>query len=169
MSLACFGNIWFHKKPFAAKWNAAERKVNLWKFKCLRLRSSDSLDYAIWYWLHRLKKKQESLWKCECQDHGERPNTQTKDLFVQSISFMSVFQIIHHLNCQKASVQNTRRDKPQLGAKYSCKTGLFHRFQPGNKISKIFGMAPIFAWNRAWRSSMCFPCQMLKLYQVSLN
>lgn len=35
------------------------------------------------------------------------------------------------------SVQNIRQDKAQLGAKYSCKTGLFHRFQPDNKISKI--------------------------------
>lgn len=95
-----------------------------------------------------LEKKKESLWKCKCQDHGQRPNTQTKDLFVQG-RFRSVFQIIHDLNCQKwqtvaarLSVQNVRQDKPQLGAKYSCKTGLFHRFQPGNKISKIWAGAP---------------------------
>lgn len=42
----------------------------------------------------------------------------------------------------RLSVQNIRQDKPQLGAKYSCKTGLFHRFQPGNKISKIWAGAP---------------------------
>lgn len=42
----------------------------------------------------------------------------------------------------QASVQNIRQDKPQLCAKYSCKTGLFHRFQPGNKISKIWAGAP---------------------------
>lgn len=40
------------------------------------------------------------------------------------------------------SVQNIRQDKPQFCAKYSCKTGLFHRFQPGNKISKIWADAP---------------------------
>lgn len=44
---------------------------------------------------HTTWKKKELLWKSKCQDHGQRPNMQTKGLFVQGPGFMSVFQIIH--------------------------------------------------------------------------
>lgn len=60
----------------------------------------------------------------------------------------------------RLSVQNIRQHKPQPGAKYSYRTGLFHRLQPSNKISNILGRDPIFGWNQAWRSPMCFSRQM---------
>ena len=91
---------------------------------------------------------------------------------------MSVFQIIHHLNCQKwqtvaarLSVQNIRQDKPQIGAKYSCKTGLFHRFPPGNKISKIWAWTHLCLKLSMKELSVFFLSDegLLKLYQASVN
>lgn len=139
-----FGNIWFHEticckveKETAKK----KRKVHLWNPKMPPL--NELCRFGLCNLIlatppdkekkKKKKKKKELLWKCECQDHGQRPNTQTKGFFVQGLRFMSVFQIIHWVSTVKKwqtaaarlSVQNIRQDKRPLSAKYSCKTGLF--------------------------------------------
>ena len=149
-----------------------KEKCSLWNIKWLHLMSSANSDYATWYWPRCLKKEKKRLWKYKCQDHGERPNTQTKGLFVRRLRFMSVFQIIHQLNCREmanccSATECTEHKTARLGAKYSCKTGLFHRFQPGNKISKMWAGAPSLPESAAWSG----PCVLvlLNFYQPSVN
>lgn len=132
-----FSLFWKHLISWnhAAKWNAAQRKLHLWKLKCLHLMSSASSDYAIWYWPHCLKKIQNYCENVSVRTMDSDQTHKQKASLSKAFASCQCFKLYTISTVKKwqtaaaqLSVQNIRQDKPQLSAKYSCKTGLFHRF-----------------------------------------
>lgn len=156
MSLACFGNIWF-EETICCKVNCSSVKVKMPTFnEFCQFRLCNLIQATL---------PEENRNYCENvsvrtmdsdQTHKQKASLSKAFASCQCFKLYTI-STVKKLQTAAAqpSVQNIRQDKPQLSAKYSCKTGLFHRFQPGNKISKILGRGPIFAWNQAWRTSMC--------------
>lgn len=109
-------NLLFHEIfhcviAIAANFN--ETRGRQWISECLRCQRFATLDYAILERSHRLKINPKLQGKCKCQDHGQRPNMQTKGLFVRGPGFMSVFQIIHW----SSTVQEKKKEKEKKKGK----------------------------------------------------